>query len=497
MMYSSRNNSPFRFSTIAFSYLLVGAVLNVTPASAGEMEVPPGFQRMTNGAIMVEDPLLAVAPPGYRISSNGILEKEVASAEKSDGTKANIMTASSEIDEIPPGYHRMPNGDIMANSPSTAVAPEGYRLTEGGILRKLDDNSADSASAVKVADAATIDDFGGEIPPGYHRMPDGTLMANSPTKAVAPEGYHLMPDGTLMANGSSMDHSSHSHSGGGMWMAEYQYEHMEMTCCLDNTNEVSPEQVINDYGYSMSPTDMTMDMHMFMVMYHTTRYMVMLMAHYMSNEMGMLEQSGATSTMKSSGLGDTILTVQAPWRYNLGFTAGMSFPTGSIDESGTMGVSGTTQVRYPYGMQLGSGTYDVILGVDYDDSKGKLAWGADYEYTLRTGTNANDYTLGDKSILDGWVRWKFTNTIDAKANLEFREIGKISGADPELTAGMSPAADADNYGGRRIDLGVAIKYETPQMTSLAIEYSMPLYQNLYGPQMFVDWIAGFKFGFMF
>ncbi|WP_455207475.1 hypothetical protein [Kaarinaea lacus] len=497
MTFSTRKKYPIKHLPLVAVITAMGMLFHINCVNAEDTLIPPGFQRMPNGDIMVEDPIIAVAPQGYRISNNGILEKEEAVAAKTDDAMENSAATSSEAEEIPPGFHRMPNGDIMANNPSKAVAPPGYRLTESGILKRMDDGLPDMVPATAVAAAATVDDFGGEIPSGYHRMPDGTLMANSPSKAVAPEGYHLMPDGTLMANGTSVDHSMHSHGGGGMWMAEYKFEHMEMDCCLDTTNKVSPEEVINRYGYMMSPTDMTMDMHMFMLMYHTSKYMVMLMAHYMSNEMGMLESGGGTSTMKSSGIADTILTVQAPWRYNLGFTVGMSFPTGSINERGPMGAAGSGDFRYPYGMQLGSGTYDVILGFDYEDSKDKLAWGADYEYTLRTGTNDNDYTLGDKSILDGWVRWNFTNTINGEANLQFREIGKISGADPELNPGMSPATDASNYGGRRIDLGVAVKYETPQMTSIGAEFTMPVYQNLYGPQMEVTWIAGINFGFMF
>jgi hypothetical protein len=286
-------------------------------------------------------------------------------------------------------------------------------------------------------------------------------------------------------------------------MAEYKFERMEMSCCLDTTNEVSPQEVIDRYGYSMSPTDMTMDMHMLMVMYHTTKYMVMLMAHYMTNDMGMLSNDGTTSTMESKGFADTILTVEVPWQYSLDFTLGMSFPTGSIDERGIMqhNANFAEEVKYPYGMQLGSGTYDVILGVGYEDSRDKLAWGVDYEYTLRTGTNDNDYTLGDKSILEGWTRWNFTSTIDGVVNLKFQEIGQISGADPDMIAfrdnGMSPTYDESNYGGRRLDLGIAVKYETPQMTSVGAEFSMPVYQDLYGPQMQVDWIAGLTFGYMF
>jgi len=415
----------------------------------------------------------------------------------------SLRVASAEEQAVPPGLHRMPNGDIIANNPSKVEAPAGYLLTKGGILKKLDDGSK---GLLTVAAAATVDDFGGEIPPGYHRMPDGTLMANSPSKAKAPEGYHLMPDGTLMADGSTTEHSAHSQRGGGMWMMEYKYERMYMNGLLDTTTEVTPEEIVDSggqYGYSMSPTDMTMDMHMLMLMYHSTKYMVMVMAHYMSNDMGMLSNDGTTSTMESSGMGDTIVSVEVPWRrLNLDFTLGASLPTGSIDERGPMRHTADNleqDVKYPYGMQLGSGTYDVILGVGYEGSRGKLGWGVDYEYTLRTGTNDNEYTLGDKSILDGRLGWNFTNTVNGKINLQYREVGQISGSDPELdeNINMSPAADADNYGGRRLDLGIALKYETPQMTSVGAEFTMPVYQNLFGPQMKMEWIAGIKFGYMF
>ncbi len=502
MKYSARSKYPFTFFSLVPVTFLMAMLFCMKPAAAGEMEIPPGFHRMPNGEIMVEDPTIAIAPPGYRISKNGILEKEDAGAAESAGAVAEEKIADSGIEEIPPGFHRMPNGDIMANDPSNAVAPPGYHLTDGGVLKKLEDDSPGAAPATAVVSAATVDDFGGEIPPGFHRMPDGTLMANNPSKAVAPEGYHLMPDGTLMAQGGSTEHSRHSHRGGGMWMAEYQFERMYMDGLLDTTTEVTPEEVVDPagkYGYLMSPTDMTMDMHMFMLMYHTTQYMVMAMAHYMSNDMGMLSRDGTTSTMTNSGIGDTIVTFEAPWRYSLGYTIGVSLPTGSIDEHGPMQHTATvnTDTKYPYSMQLGSGTYDFILGIGYEDSRDKLAWGADYEYTLRTGTNDNDYTLGDKSILDGWVRWTFSSTITGTANLTFMEVGRISGADPELDPAMSPEMDASNYGGRRLDLGVAVKYETPQMTSVGAEFAMPVYQDLFGPQMKTEWIAGLKFGYMF
>jgi len=513
--------------SVAAIILIAGSFHNFT-AIAEELELPPGFIKLENGDVVVDDPTVAFPPEGYRINLDGKLVKEggevpkLKSAEKEPlavEDPAKNQTASSEdpteppkagtdeLMEIPPGFHRMPNGDIMANNPSRAVAPEGYRLIEGGILRKIGEpDPTDNLPEMQpMAKAATIDDFGGVLPPGYHKMPDGTVMANSPSRAVAPEGYHLMPDGTLMPNGTApMDHSEHGGHGahGGMLMADYKFERMYMKGYLDTTDEVTSLELVDntgDYRYGMTGTNMTMDMHMFMLMYHTRTYMVMLMLHYMSMEMGMFTDDGTPSTMKTSGIADTILTYQRPWKYNLGYTVGISLPTGSIDEHGPMTHSAilTEDTKYPYAMQLGSGTYDLIFGLDYQNSKGKVMYGADWQYTLRTGTNDNEYTLGDKSIIDGWVSYMHTPTVTTKYKLKWIEIGQIDGADPELIPTMSPAANADNYGGRRLDLVTTFRYENSQMTSVSAELAVPVYQNLFGPQMKTDWIFGIQFGYMF
>ena len=512
--------------------LIATGVLHGYQVYAEEIAVPPGFFKLENGDIIVDDPTIAVAPEGYRINVGGMLVRDLKAEPKlksvENETKpveepAKNQTASTEAPtempvaesnddatDIPPGFHRMPNGDIMANNPAKAKAPEGYFINAAGVLKKIgEQDPAHNLPEIQTSGApATIDDFGGEIPPGYHKMPDGTIMANSPSKAIAPEGYHLMPDGTLMAHGTSSEHSMHSHGGGGMLMAEYVLERMYMKGYLDTTDEVSAEEVVDDlgaYGYGMAGTDMTMDMHMFMLMYHTRSYMVMLMLHYMSNEMGMLTDDGTRSTMKSAGIADTILTFQQSWKYNLGYTIGISLPTGSIDEHGNMTHGTDTMTnqpiiidtKFPYAMQLGSGTYDLIFGLDYQDTQGKMTWGADWQYTLRTGTNDNDYTLGDKSVIDGWVSYMHTSSITSMGKLKLIEVGQIDGADPELVPTMSPAANSRNYGGRRLDVVGSIKYETPQMTSLAAEVTLPVYQNLFGPQMKTEWIVGLKFGYMF
>jgi hypothetical protein len=220
----------------------------------------------------------------------------------------------------------------------------------------------------------------------------------------------------------------------------------------------------------------------------------------MKNDMGMMMPNGAESTMSTAGVGDSIASIEFPLKkYHAKYSLGLSIPTGSITEHGPMGNMG--DVRYPYGMQLGSGTYDVIMGAGYERRNRKLTYAAGVEYLARTGENSEGYRLGNKSKAEGLLRYHFTSEMNADVNVSYMEVGEIEGQDAELsctdTNCMSPAADFENSGGKRADLSLGFKYENSQMTSLAFNFTQPFYQNLTGPQMRTDWITSLKFGYMF
>ena len=241
---------------------------------------------------------------------------------------------------------------------------------------------------------------------------------------------------------------------------------------------------------------------MVMLMYHAPDYMFMLMGHYMDSDMGMLSFDGTTSTMRSKGVADTLLTAQFKGPLKLYFDLGISFPTGSIDVRGPMTHSATffdPDTAYPYGMQLGSGTRDYIHGVTYKDGNGKINWGAKYEYTGRVKKNKNQYKLGDVLKFDAWVDLVHSRTLTSTIKVRGKSQGQIEGAnpDPELDPTMSPAMDPMNYGGNRIDLAYKFKWENDAMSSASIEATVPVSQDLYGPQMKTEWIVNVGVGYMF
>lgn len=361
----------------------------------------------------------------------------------------------------------------------------------------------------------------GEIPEGFHRMPDGSLMANSPESANVPSGYHLMPDGTLMANTGGRGH--HSHGKGG-WMFDYKYTRMNMDGMLDGSKELSKDDVFawpDSGGYMMTPTSMTMDMHMVMAMYGLSdKMMLMGMLHYMSNSMDMVSVNMGSgeceSTMESSGLADTVVGVMYQMSTNIMFTGNISLPTGSIDEKGSMDMEmmmgmGCQPVerKLPYGMQLGSGSIDLMPAVSFKDGAGRWGWGIDAEYTYRTGENDNKYTLGNRLELDFLGSFAVTPAVIGSGRLAYSNWEAIDGQDPEIlaemqmmhggammTMGSAPTNDPENYGGSRTDFYIGMDGSFAGGHKVGFELGVPVQQSLNGPQMKTDLLFGLSYQYM-
>ncbi|MDH5547828.1 MAG: hypothetical protein OEZ43_19800 [Gammaproteobacteria bacterium] len=492
---------------IFYSLLLAASVTSASPAGAEEL--PPGYHRMPDGRIMANNPATAIAPPGYFLRSNGVLVK----LEESAPAVSQPATVLVDEFETPPGFHRMPDGRLMANNPASAIAPPGYYMRANGVLVKLEQGAEPPPPARVIAQ---------DVPAGFHRMPDGRIMANNPATAVAPAGYHLMPDGTLMSSvgGGGGDSGAHQHHHGshgkGMWMFEYRYSYMNMADMLDTTKIVTAKDVLNSYGYMMSPTDMSMQMHMLMGMYGITNNLtVMAMVHFMANEMGMTTNNGSAtstgvdSTMTSAGFGDSVVSLLYSTPFDVVIGMGVGIPSGSIYESGKMVMDATNiQDTYlPYGMQLGSGSFDVRPSLKYSRRFGDFTLGTGFEYIYRVHDNNAGYRLGNKGELNAFTEWHVSRYFSLLARGTFSDIEKIKGKHIYINTTMShnmmdmpgsPAADPSLYGGMRLDGTLGFKVNTAdRMWGARAELTLPVYQNLWGPQMRTTWIATFALEAMF
>ncbi|RTL84879.1 MAG: alpha-amylase [Hyphomicrobiales bacterium] len=198
---------------------------------------------------------------------------------------------------------------------------------------------------------------------------------------------------------------------------------------------------------------------------------------------------------------------------------GVSFPTGSnhaIFNNFVLPNGTASDIRAFYGMQLGTGTYDIMPGIVYAGYLGPWSWGVSYRGRFPLGPNPEGYAWddipqlkpwggftvnpkgymwGDLHELNGWAGYSwipgFTTTFRVSATMQ----GAIRGWDPEIHGPASPANPLF-YGGQRVELfgggtisGKFIGYEN---WTLGVEAGLPVYQNLNGPQIMKNWQAGMQ-----
>jgi len=292
---------------------------------------------------------------------------------------------------------------------------------------------------------------------------------------------------------------SHTHLKGGI-MFGYRYMYVDMAHNLEGTREVSDREVLA--RYPVVHTSMTMDMHMAEVMYAPSDTLtLMAMVPYSDMTMDHLTRSNTRPRATSSGLGDVsfmglinLLGDPREKGHRLVLNAGFSAPTGSIEQR--MGM-----MQLEYALQLGSGTWDLRPGLTYLGESEHMAWGAQVLGTVRLGKNDRDYRLGDAYRLSAWGQYKMADWFGPSARFDWHAWDDIHGADPEMNPARNPAFDASKQSGARLDFMMGLNFYVPKGwlkgVRASLEGGIPVYQNIAGPNMAVDWIitTGISYSF--
>lgn len=283
----------------------------------------------------------------------------------------------------------------------------------------------------------------------------------------------------------------HTHSAG-EWMLSYRFMFMQMEGSRGRGGKLSNNDVLADFP--VAPTRMYMEMHMFGAMHAPSDDLTLsFMAPYLRSEMDHRTRNGTRFTTRSDGFGDiraTGLYVLHRWaRQQLHLNAGVSLPTGSIEEEDD--TPAADDAKLPYPMQLGSGTFDLLPGLTYLGQTDNWSWGAQALGTLRIGRNSSDYSLGDRGQLNIWGARRWTRWLSTSLRVEGHMWGNIDGDDEDFNPTVVPTADPNRRGGERIDVAFGVNlYGRDSWVSgqrLAFEFAMPVYQALDGPQLETDW----------
>ncbi len=284
-------------------------------------------------------------------------------------------------------------------------------------------------------------------------------------------GDHVMNDGELMFS--------------------YRYMKMQMAGNRTGTSRVSTPLP----GFMVSPLSMDMEMHMLGAMFApsdqlTLSLMLPVVAISMEHRVNM---NNVEFTTEANGIGDVkvagIYQLTSTNNSDFLFNLGLSLPTGSIDEKDVLPVSMGVAVQLPYPMQLSSGTYDITPGLTYTQMLDGWSWGAQGLYTLRTGSNDNGYTLGNKLNISAWLARTLSHSFSVSARLNAQDWENIDGRDSTLAAMPTvPTKNPELRGGSRVDALLGVNYVAHSLNHMrfAFEIGVPVHQDLNGPQLETD-----------
>lgn len=298
----------------------------------------------------------------------------------------------------------------------------------------------------------------------------------------------------------------HTHDTG-EWMFSYRFMYMDMRQNYVGSDEVTAQSQLSAPGtgpFQIMPTDMQTRMHMMGAMYAPTDDLTLaFMLPVVDKTMYHLTAAGTTFTTATNGIGDFklggLVDIFERGNQKAHLNLMMSAPTGSITEEGFVPPAGAT-LRLPYPMQLGSGTWDFQPGITYLGQCGNVSWGAQLLGAVRLGDNDEGYSLGDEITGNIWGALKLSDAVSTSLRLSAKSWGDIDGRDRRIM-GPVPTADPALQRGDRIDLFYGLNFLMPDGPlhghRFAVEAGTPLYQDLDGPRLGMNWMitAGWQKAF--
>ena len=294
-------------------------------------------------------------------------------------------------------------------------------------------------------------------------------------------------------------HGDHCHEKGGL-MFSYRYMTMGMSGNFNGNTFVYNDQIFDNYN--TAGESMKMNMHMFGIMYGIAKNLtLMMMLGHTSKSMNLLTKKNVKFQTNSSGINDikiiSLYRIINKSRYKIHTNMGLSIPSGKIDARDN--TPSADNMKLPYAMQIGSGTWNIILGMTSHFQFNKFSGGMQPIYLLNAGKNSQGYRLGNNLDLSYWVGYKIFNWASANFRFQNKFLSKIKGIDAQLMPSMVPTADTYNYGSKNLTGSLGMNFMIPSGTfqglRIGLEYLIPLYQNYDGIQMGMDnnFLIGLQF----
>ncbi|MEY2690116.1 MAG: hypothetical protein RL375_4316 [Pseudomonadota bacterium] len=261
------------------------------------------------------------------------------------------------------------------------------------------------------------------------------------------------------------------------------------------------------------PAGMRMRMHMLDIGYvPAPGLQLMLMPQFVDMSMSSRQLDGGPTDVHSAhtvhatgGLGDTtvaaLFSLDTSPQRQLHLGLGLSIPTGDVDVRLRRN-HGEDPGFIHYGMQLGSGTWDLLPSLTGTQRWRDWSLGWQASGVLRLArSNASGYALGHVLQGTAWAGFDLTPALSTTLRAAYTRQGAIKGEYNDVHPLSNPADHAANHGGRYWDAGLGLGY-TPRTgtlrgSTLSLEWLQPVSDRVNGIQLdrqgtlHASWMIGF------
>lgn len=310
----------------------------------------------------------------------------------------------------------------------------------------------------------------------------------------------------------------HTH-GANEYMLSYRFMSMEMNGQRQGSRSLTSADVFG-LGYDIAALDMSMDMHMFGFMYAPSDELTFMgMVNFVENSMTMLHKPdqmdmgggidmggdmdmhnhGGKMSHSSSGIGD--ISIGGLYKFydeknqRVHLNLSVVLPSAGVEES-------EHGMLLPYGMQLGSGTWDLKPGITWLGQSGLFSYGAQFMATIRLeDENEAGYALGDRLDTTAWLARELMDGLSASVRLSYTKSDPIEGHFQNAHNHNSPTFLQTNYGGEFLEGGIGLNWQFKKGAlkghRFAIEGIFSIDQDTNGVGMDRDYtvVTGWQFAF--
>ncbi len=270
----------------------------------------------------------------------------------------------------------------------------------------------------------------------------------------------------------------------------YSFQQLRYRDLLSGSRDRTPSQARREHNppYQQTPKALDVDVHTIELAYAPhPRVTLVVEVPFFEKKLKRIDAMGLSRRDRTDGIGDIGFSIIVPFirrgRESSQLHLGVDAPTGSIRRGGD-------QDRLPYDNQIGNGTWDLEWGWTYRGALDSFSWGGQLigKHPLsRNGLHSREGSRFEASI---WSGLRILAGLSASLRFSLEKRNNIRGRDRSLDlVADGPSSNDKKRGGFHVDVHPGISLEIPGLNHqrLAVEFGLPIHQDLDGPQLSRDW----------